>query len=104
MAAVVAVVDAIVDENLLANVRQREAEIREHCVVGPVRSISGMGLLLGLTCDRPATDVQAALLEHDILTGTSAAPNTLRLLPPLVLHEGHVRRLADALAGIAPKT
>ena len=104
MAAVVAVIEAIRNEKLLQNVRQREAEIREQCVKGPVRSIQGMGLLLGLKCDRPASEVHAALLDHDILTGTSADPAVLRLLPPLVMQCEHVKRLADALADIAPIT
>jgi acetylornithine/succinyldiaminopimelate/putrescine aminotransferase len=103
-AAVVAVIETINDEQLLQNVRRREAEIREHCIKGPVRSIQGMGLLLGLQCDRPAKEVHAALLEHDILTGTSADPAVLRLLPPLVLQCDHVTRLAAALAEIAPVT
>lgn len=103
-AATVAVIETIKNENLLQNVRQREVDIREHCVTGPVRSIQGMGLLLGLVCDRPASEVHAALLEHDILTGTSADPQILRLLPPLILQRDHVMRLAAALADIAPGT
>ena len=99
-AAIVAVVDAIESENLLTNVREREAQIREQCVVGPVRSIQGMGLLLGLSCDRPAAEVRDALLDHDILTGTSADPDVLRILAPLVITSYHVNRLAEALASI----
>jgi acetylornithine/succinyldiaminopimelate/putrescine aminotransferase len=101
-ASVLAVIDTIREEELLANVRQREAEIREQCVVGPVQSIQGMGLLLGLVCDRPASEIQSALLDHDILTGGSADPNVLRLLPPLVLQAEHVTRLAETLSDIAP--
>lgn len=103
-AAIVAVIDTIVDDGLLENVRRREAQIREQCVVGPIRAIRGMGLLLGLVCDRPAGEVRGALLEHDILVGTSADPETLRLMPPLVLTAGHVDRLSAALADIAPRT
>ncbi|MEQ9561981.1 MAG: aminotransferase class III-fold pyridoxal phosphate-dependent enzyme [Woeseiaceae bacterium] len=103
-AATIAVIEAIRDENLLDNVRKREAEIREHCVVGPVKSIQGMGLLLGLVCDRPASEIHAHLLDHDILAGTSADPNVIRLLPPLVLQSEHVQRLAKTLASIVPKT
>jgi acetylornithine/N-succinyldiaminopimelate aminotransferase len=100
-AAMLAVIETIRAENLLENVRQREAEIREHCVVGPVVQIQGRGLLLGLVCNRPAREVQSALLDHDILTGTSADPDVLRLLPPLVLQSIHVQRLAKALAAIS---
>ena len=103
-AAITATIESIEAEGLLANVRQREAQIREQCVVGPVRKIQGMGLLLGLVCDRPAVEVRNVLLEHDILTGTSNDPEVLRILAPLVLESGHVDHLAHALETIAPLT
>ena len=103
-AAITATIQGILAEHLLANVRAREAQIRERCVVGPVRKIQGMGLLLGLVCDRPAVEVRDALLEHDILTGTSADPEILRILAPLVLQDKHVDHLAQALASITPAT
>ena len=99
-AAIAATIQGILAEHLLANVRAREAQIREQCVVGPVRKIQGMGLLLGLVCDRPAAEVRDALLEHDILTGTSGDPDVLRILAPLVLQNKHVDHLAHALANI----
>ena len=100
----VAVLEAIDDDKLLQNVRDREAQIRETCIVGPIRKIQGMGLLLGLVCDRPAAEVQNALLDHDILTGTSSDPEVLRILAPLVLEAEHIDRLARTLAAIAPAT
>ncbi len=103
-AAIVAVIETIRNEGLLENVRQREVEIRQLCIAGPVTSIQGMGLMLGLVCDRPATEIQAQLIERNILTGTSADPKVLRLLPPLVLQPGHVQRLARGLAAIAAVT
>lgn len=103
-AAINAVIDTIASENLLRNVRDREAQIREQCMTGPVQKIQGMGLLLGLVCDRPAVEVRNALLEHDILTGTSADPNILRILAPLILESTHVDHLAHALVAMAPRT
>jgi len=103
-AAIAATVQAISGEGLLANVRAREAQIRDECVVGPVRKIQGMGLLLGLVCDRPADEVRDALLEHDILTGTSGDPDVLRILAPLVLQKSHVEHLAHALINLVPGT
>ena len=100
-AAIVAVIETIETEDLLINVRGREAQIREQACVGPVTRVQGMGLLLGLVCDRPAIEVRNALLEHNILTGTSADPNVVRVLAPLVLEERHVEQLARALAAIA---
>lgn len=101
-AAINAVIDTIEAEQLLQNVREREAQIREQCVTGPVQSIQGMGLLLGLVCDQPAAAVRDALLEKDVLTGTSADPAVLRILAPLVLKPEHVDRLAQALETVTP--
>ena len=102
-AAIVAVIETIQQDGLLQNVREREAQIRDQCVTGPVKRIQGMGLLLGLVCDRPAAEVQSALLNHDILTGTSGDPAVLRILAPLVLEAHHVDHLAQALAAVAPR-
>lgn len=100
-ALVEAVVDIIESENLLANVRQRAQEIRDTCLVGCVTAAQGAGLLLGLRTTRPAKDVQAELLRHDILIGTSADPYVLRILAPYTLESNHVRQLRDALTQIA---
>jgi acetylornithine/succinyldiaminopimelate/putrescine aminotransferase len=99
-ALVEAVVDIIESEGLLANVRDRARQLRETCVVGPVESVQGAGLLAGLRTRRPAKDVQRELLERDILTGTSADPNVVRVLAPYVLAESHVTQLRDALASL----
>jgi acetylornithine/succinyldiaminopimelate/putrescine aminotransferase len=96
-----AVIDTIESESLLANVRQVSSYIRASCVIGPVTGVQGAGFLLGLKTSRPAKDVQAALLAKNILTGTSADPYILRLLPAYILNEGHVDRLSDALAKIS---
>lgn len=95
-----AVIDTIESESLLANVRQVSAYIRSSCIVGPITGSQGAGFLLGLKTSRPAKEVQAALLERNILTGTSGDPHVLRLLPAYILNEGHVDRLSDALAKI----
>jgi acetylornithine/succinyldiaminopimelate/putrescine aminotransferase len=99
-AVVEAVIDAIEAEDLLGNVRRLSKRIRETCVVGPVTGTLGEGFLLGLRLSRPAAEVQAALLARDVLTGTSADPRVLRLLPPFTLGESHVDRLRDALLDI----
>jgi acetylornithine/succinyldiaminopimelate/putrescine aminotransferase len=101
-AAIETVIGVIQDEQLLENVRNLSQLVRDTCQVGPVRSIQGAGLLLGLVCSRPAREIQSELLEHDILAGTSADPRVLRLLPPLTLEPEHVALLATALAEIAP--
>jgi len=100
-AAIKTVIDVIARDNLLANVRDVSATIRATCIVGPVESIQGRGFLLGLKTRPRATAVRDALLARDILTGTSADPHVLRLLPPLILSTDHVQRLAAALEDLA---
>jgi acetylornithine/succinyldiaminopimelate/putrescine aminotransferase len=100
-AAAEAVIETIESESLLANVRQVSTYIRSTCVIGPVTGVQGAGFLLGLKTSRPAKEVQAALLERNILTGTSADPTVLRLLPAYILNEGHVDQLHDALSKIS---
>jgi acetylornithine/succinyldiaminopimelate/putrescine aminotransferase len=101
-AAIEAVITAIKEESLLERVRTLSERIRASCVTGPVTGIQGAGFLLGLVCARPAREIQAELLQRNILTGTSADPSVLRLLPPYILEEEHVDLLARALAEIAP--
>jgi acetylornithine/succinyldiaminopimelate/putrescine aminotransferase len=96
-----AVIDTIESESLLANVRQVSSYIRASCIIGPVTGVQGQGFLLGLKTSRPAQEVQAALLDKNILTGTSADPRILRLLPAYILNEGHVDLLSAALAKIS---
>ncbi|MEM8547006.1 MAG: aminotransferase class III-fold pyridoxal phosphate-dependent enzyme [Pseudomonadota bacterium] len=97
-AAILAVCKTITHERLMDNASAREAEIRAACVTGPVDAVQGRGLLLGLKTRVPAKDVRNALLAHDILTGTSGDPHSLRLLPPLTIGSDDIQHLANTLA------
>ena len=99
-AVIEAVIEALESERLLDNVRRVGALIRERCIVGPVRGYQGAGFLAGLICTRPAKQVHQALLERDILAGTSGDPQVLRLLPPYILEAEHVEQLRAALLEI----
>ena len=103
-AAIKTVLEVIDEEALLGRVRDVSATIHETCCVGPVESIRGRGFLLGLKTRPKAAAVRDALLERDVLTGTSADPHVLRLLPPLILRVEHVQRLAAALKEIDDAT
>ena len=95
------VLSVIQRDDLLANVRTLSAEIRNRCTVGPVTGVQGRGFLLGLRCRRPAKNIQAELLERDILVGTSSDPAVIRLLPPLTLAQDHVDTLIAALTDLS---
>jgi len=88
-AAAVAVVQAI-DEDLLAHVRERGAELVTGLRVLPgVRSVRGRGLLIGAELNRPAGEVVDACRAEGLLV-LSAGPDVLRLTPPLVVSAGEV--------------
>jgi acetylornithine/succinyldiaminopimelate/putrescine aminotransferase len=97
-----AVIDIIESDNLLANVRKLSDQIRVTCVTGPITGTQGAGFLLGLRTRRPAKDVQAELLRHDILAGTAGDPHIVRLLPAYTLAAEHVAHLAATLAELPP--
>jgi acetylornithine/N-succinyldiaminopimelate aminotransferase len=100
-AAIEAVIEAIESEQLLQRVRRVGAYIRSTCLVGPVLAHQGAGFLTGLRVSRPAKEIHAQLLARGILTGTSADPQIVRLLPPYILEEEHVDLLRAALTAIA---
>ena len=50
-----------------------------------VSQIRGLGYLLGVELERPAKEIQRALLGFGVLVGTCGQPQTIRLLPPLTV-------------------
>ncbi len=80
-------------DRLIQNALDVGLYLTEGALACGVPRVSGRGLLLGLHLRQPASDVQRALFEHRILTGTSTDPVVLRLLPPLSFS----RREADIL-------
>jgi acetylornithine/N-succinyldiaminopimelate aminotransferase len=70
------------DEAMLLGVRERSAYLKnELSGARGVRSISGMGLMLGIETERPAAEVLAACRERGVIVLT--AKSKVRLLPPL---------------------
>ena len=101
MACVAATLEAIENDNMLANVRQVEEHLRERLKeVEQVVSVQGRGFLLGLEFADKAAPIHKALLDRRIITGTSSDPRVLRLLPPLCLKTEEVDLLVDALQEI----
>jgi len=99
-----ATLQALEEDRVLERVRRVSRRIFETCRVGPVDSIQGLGLLVGLRCCRPAKEVLAELRARGILAGSSHDPQVVRLLPPLVIEEAQVEQLAAALKSIPRET
>ena len=102
LAAAAKVAQRLAAPGFLEGVRAASRVLQGAASVGPVRSVRGSGLLLGLVVRAPltATQVRDALLAGGILTGTSRDAQVLRLTPPLTLQEHEARRLLEALADL----
>jgi len=101
MACVNATLEAIENDDMLANVRHVEAHLRERLKeVEQVVSVQGRGFLLGLEFADKAASIHKAFLDRRIITGTSSDPRVLRLLPPLCLKTEEVDLFVDALQDI----
>jgi acetylornithine aminotransferase/acetylornithine/N-succinyldiaminopimelate aminotransferase len=107
MAATLATLEAIEADGMLENARGLELYLREALAGVPgVKGVRGLGLLLGVEFEEPvAGQVQKALLEEHVITGTSSDARVLRLLPPLCLKREEaelfvevLRRAAESLA------
>ena len=98
-AAASAVVEAI-DDELLANVRARGAELVAGLVALPgVGGVRGRGLLIGVETAAPAADIVAAAREERLLVLT-AGENVLRLAPPLTVGVDEVAAALEVLARV----
>ena len=64
----------------------------------------GTGLMLGLKCKVPNTDIVTAGYAHEVIT-VPAADNVIRLLPPLTITDEEIAqaiaRLDDAAASLS---
>ena len=97
-AAAIANINVIIRERLIENAVMVGDLIRRAAEkMSGVAKVWGRGLLLGLALDRPAAEVQKALFDLRILTGTSSDPAILRLMPPLSFSRNEANLLIDAL-------
>lgn len=58
--------------------------------------VRGAGMMLGLQCVAPNTEIIAKLREEGLLT-VGAAENVIRLLPPLIIDETQVKEAVQAI-------
>jgi acetylornithine/N-succinyldiaminopimelate aminotransferase len=96
-AALLATLDVIRDERLMARAVIAEAQIRQSLAGSCVTDVSGAGLLLGLRAPSDASALKQHLQQKGILVGSSADPEVLRLMPPLNLTDEAIAALAHAV-------
>lgn len=98
MAAVLATLQAIDDDEMISNARTAESFLRDSLAGLPgIKGIHGKGCLLGIEFEEKCSTVHSILLENKIITGTSSDPNVLRLLPPLSVTTDELSRLVSVL-------
>ena len=79
------------DDTVFEGVKQREAFIRSELTGVPgVKSITGMGLMLGIEVEKPAAEIAAACLKDGLMVLT--AHEKVRLLPPLNISFDQLRQ------------
>lgn len=96
------VMDVVADETFLEAVRAKSGRLRQR-LEGLVAtypdlfdSVRGAGLLLGLVCKVPNTEIIAAGHAAHVLT-VAAADNVVRILPPLNISEAEIDEAVDRL-------
>jgi len=103
-AAALAVLDVVESEGLLAAVAARAAQVRLAMAdlaarTGLVREVRGMGLLLGVVLAAPVAAAVEARCRTERLIVNAAAPDVIRLAPPLVITAEQTARALGILAG-----
>lgn len=100
-AGAVSIVERI-DDAFLGEVRQKSEYIKRFLAdVKGVKSISGMGLMLGIETDRDAKTIANECLENGLLVLT--AKNKIRLLPALNISMCELERGLKILKGVIEK-
>lgn len=98
MAAVLATIEAIENEDMRANISEIENYLRERLKeIEEVKALRGRGGLLGIEFAENCKPIHAKLLENKIITGTSSDAKVLRLLPPLCVQRKEIDLLIDVL-------
>lgn len=81
----ISVIDEIINNNLLSNVKETGKYLSDKLkTIKNVKKVKGMGLILGLEVDFPLTDIIKKAQGKGLLI-LSAGSNTIRLLPPLII-------------------
>ncbi len=105
MAAMQATVDVIERESLCVRAEEVGRRLQELVAeLEGVVEVRGLGLLVGIELVRAAGPVRDALLRRRLIVGGSGEPNTLRLLPPLVLTEAELVWFVTSLGEILADT
>lgn len=97
MAALIATLEVIANESLIAHASGVAARLKQTLPGAAVARVLGEGLLLGLRTQQPAAALKRHLFERRLLVGASSDPHVLRLMPCLNISEDAVSALENAI-------
>ena len=101
-----AVLDVILDVGFLDHVVEMGAYLQDglNGLVADfpdiLDSVRGAGLMVGLKCKVPNTDMLARLREEGLLT-VVAGDNVVRMLPPLIIERQHIDEAMDVVRQVS---
>ncbi len=106
MAAGQAVLDVVANEEFLGQVRRKGERLRsalEQMIPNHdhlFESVRGVGLMLGIKMKSDSRAFVTYLRTKGLLT-VAAGDNVMRVLPPLIIEEAHIREFVDTLSAAA---
>jgi acetylornithine/N-succinyldiaminopimelate aminotransferase len=92
-----AIMDLLLETGLLEEVTRKgellQSELRKLTKEFPqlVESVHGLGLMIGLKCVIPNSDLLVKLRDHHMVVGKSGS-NMIRLLPPVNISDEHIHK------------
>lgn len=97
MAALIATLEVIADEDLIERAARTGALLKAQLPGAAVASVLGEGMLLGLRTHEPGASLKKHLYDRRMLVGASGDPHVLRLMPPLTISDDAVAALTSAI-------
>jgi acetylornithine/N-succinyldiaminopimelate aminotransferase len=97
-----AVLDVVLADGFLESVQQKALHLKQKLAAiqdrfgSIIEDIRGEGLLIGLKCRIPNTQLVDALVREKLLV-VSAGDNVVRLLPPLIIGETEIHEACEKI-------
>ena len=107
MAAGIAVMEAVANDEFLASVREKGERLRKGLeqFIGNYPElfelVRGKGLMLGLKMKMESRPFYVHLRDHHQLLTVAAGDNTIRIIPPLVIGDAEIDEFFDKLSAAA---
>lgn len=107
-AAACVVLDALINDNLMDNVKEVGAYLKSKFEAYKekyptlIKEVRGRGLILGMELTRPGREIANECLDYGAIINCTAG-NVLRFVPPLNITKEHVDELIAVLDKVLPK-